>query len=44
MLNKNGYNINIQRLGENNEYLCVQCWIEYPTTEEVAGAIRIFIN
>jgi len=44
MLNKNGDNVNTQRLSENNKYLPAQCWIEYPTTEEVAGARLILKN
>ena len=44
MLNKNGDNINTQRLSENNKYLTAQCWIEYPTTEEVAGATLMLKN
>ena len=43
-LNKNGDNVNTQRLGANNKYLNAQCWIEYPTTEEIAGAILLLNN
>jgi len=44
MLNKNRDNVNTQRLSKNNKYLNAQCWIEYPTTEEVAGATLILKN
>jgi hypothetical protein len=44
MLNKNGDNVNTQRLSENNKYLTAQCWIEYLTTEKAAGAILILKN